>query len=461
MLLLLQVQEDPKVSKGSEEVKTGLQPQYLHQLLPQHSQPHPEFFAAAASANRAAAEQLQNESQSSKHTLGIDKEAQVICEEMPEDATSACQWVMGSVSRPLEQLMFSESPRRKSRTSRIIHELLDTPPDLSHTVETKKPDNACSVQAPAAKKKRMTGETNSNTHHAKVCRQQQDPPHEQVDKPVQQSLLRTPNARGHAIWFLQTPVEEIDRIDRIDVGAAVKISRLSKEEETAMNAALETALCALRRKGITRAGPAAAAQLLNEFSHAVGANLTGLCCVPLDGDLHSALPAELLGDPAVSAARLPPPPPKGKSGALAGAALHRAKQVVSQILDSLAPVVFKIGITCTPFLRWRAYEREGYQKMHLLHVTEEPGLVQMMEAALISEFQGRAGCRNVAKGGEGPVGQAPYFAYLVVVSCGDGVGILPKRTRRTACKTAARKKKMPPCGGRAIVQFAPNQGVWS
>lgn len=46
-----------------------------------------------------------------------------------------------------------------------------------------------------------------------------------------------------------------------------------------------------------------------------------------------------------------------------------------------APVVFKIGITCTPFLRWRAYEREGYQKMHLLHVTEEPGLVQMMEAA--------------------------------------------------------------------------------
>lgn len=31
---------------------------------------------------------------------------------------------------------------------------------------------------------------------------------------------------------------------------------------------------------------------------------------------------------------------------------------------------------------------------------------------------------------KGPVGRAPYFAYLVVVSCGDGVGILPKRTRR-------------------------------
>ena len=44
-------------------------------------------------------------------------------------------------------------------------------------------------------------------------------------------------------------------------------------------------------------------------------------------------------------------------------------------------MVFKIGITCTPFVRWRAYEREGYQQMHLLHVTEEPGLVQMMEAA--------------------------------------------------------------------------------
>ena len=125
-------------------------------------------------------------------------------------------------------------------------------------------------------------------------------------------------------------------------------------------------------------------------------------------------------------------------------------------------MVFKIGITCTPFVRWRAYEREGYQQMHLLHVTEEPGLVQMMEAAprilnrsvckertavteftvrfvysvsaskncffkiilfymqgksnkgpkalcqitqaLISEFQGRPGCRNVAKGGEGRIG---------------------------------------------------------
>lgn len=144
---------------------------------------------------------------------------------------------MGSVSRPLEQLMFSESPRRKSRTSRIIHELLDTPPDLSHTVEAKKPDNACSVQAPAAKKNRVTGETNPKTHHARVCGEQQDPPHEQVAKPVRQSLLRTPNARGHAIWFLQTPMNEDDRSD---MGGAMKISRLSMEEETAMNAALET-----------------------------------------------------------------------------------------------------------------------------------------------------------------------------------------------------------------------------
>ena len=30
----------------------------------------------------------------------------------------------------------------------------------------------------------------------------------------------------------------------------------------------------------------------------------------------------------------------------------------------------------------------------------------------------------------GPVGRGPYFAYLVVVSCGDGVGIFPKRLRR-------------------------------
>ena len=61
--------------------------------------------------------------------------------------------------------------------------------------------------------------------------------------------------------------------------------------------------------------------------------------------------------------------------------LRHSAPGVDELLRSEAPVVFKIGITCTPFVRWRAYEREGYQQMHLLHVTEEPGLVQMMEAA--------------------------------------------------------------------------------
>ena len=54
---------------------------------------------------------------------------------------------------------------------------------------------------------------------------------------------------------------------------------------------------------------------------------------------HSALPAELLGDPHVSAARLPPSRSKS-GGALAGAALQRAKNVVSQILDSMVPLIW-------------------------------------------------------------------------------------------------------------------------
>ncbi|CAK9093015.1 unnamed protein product [Durusdinium trenchii] len=362
----------------------------------------------------------------------------------PEHAAEH-EWLMGCVARPLEQLLFGDSPERSLRIHSRARELLETPPDESGTKAAKASSSAPSrVQPPSIRPDPAKRPRPAPPDPPKEPRPTPSTGAIDLEAPRPAALGGVPStarpverAERRAMWFLQTlhggPQEREE------------ISRLAEEDESMMNAALETALNALRRKGVTSSGPAAAAQLLNELGQAAQANLNGLCCVPLDSDLYRSMPSELLGDPKVSAARLPPRPGKGGKvarAALAGAALHRAKEVVTQILDAMAPVVFKIGITCTPFVRWRAYEREGYEQMHLLHVTEEPGLVQMLEAALISEFQARPGCRNVARGGEGPVGRGPYFAYLVVVSCGDGVGILPKRgVKRTACKTAARKKR--------------------
>lgn len=202
-------------------------------------------------------------------------------------------------------------------------------------------------------------------------------------------------------------------------GDSVTLTRAGEQEEQQLGRALQRALA-----GPQRGGPAPSrTEFRGRFLHELGiVDCGGLRCVPLHGELVRRLPEELLGDPRVSAARLPP------GRALAGAALLRAKGVVEELLRACGPAAFKIGITCSPLARWRAYEREGYAQMHLLHATEEPGAVQMLEAALIDAFQARAGCRNIARGGEGPVGRGPYFCYLALAPCGAGVG-LHKRSR--------------------------------
>ncbi|CAE7219602.1 unnamed protein product [Symbiodinium natans] len=391
-------------------------------------------------------------------------------EEEEEDFT----WVTGGVVRPLERLMFGESPHRLSRGSRILGALLDTPPDLvedspgapSKARPSKKAKAKPNPSAANGSRDTVPAPLNPPERRTQPTPLRQESRLEAPSRPISVNDLRRaaestwsspgrPRSRieRRAIWFLEQPGPP---------GCDTELSRVAVDEEAFLDAALEAALEELRKRGVSRGGPAAAAQLLHNFGQAVGATTAGLRCVPLDGDLHRCLPAELLGDPRVSGARLPGRS-SGKRGgpALAGAALHRAKDVVRQILDSMSPVVFKIGITCTPLMRFRAYDREGYQQMHLLHVTEEPGLVQMLEAALISEFQERPGCRNVARGGEGPVGRAPYFAYLVVVACGDGVGILQKRDcmqERSQPKVRPRHGAkigaatgMPSTGGNAIL----------
>ena len=128
--------------------------------------------------------------------------------------------------------MFSESPRRKSGSSRIIRELLDTPPDTTD-VQTKvghgstgstgsKVCAAKAVGAPVKPKVPKSTEPIGEDHNPKTCGQIAG----------RQSILSSMDARGRAIWFLQTLGPNEKDID---------ISRLPADEEAAMNTALETA----------------------------------------------------------------------------------------------------------------------------------------------------------------------------------------------------------------------------
>lgn len=153
-------------------------------------------------------------------------------------ATLECQWVTGAVSRPLEQLMFSESPRRKSRTSRIIQELLDTPPDLSHAADAK-PDpsrvmNTESTAKMKASTKRVTGSSNPRVALRQLrpgSDQIDRPPLAQISQPVHRSALSSVGVHGvRAIWFV---------LSETDVGNT-DINRLSSEEEATMNRALQS-----------------------------------------------------------------------------------------------------------------------------------------------------------------------------------------------------------------------------
>lgn len=91
----------------------------------------------------------------------------------------------------------------------------------------------------------------------------------------------------------------------------------------------------------------------------------------------------------------------------AGKVLHHCMEVVSSLLSS-GLTVFKIGMTWRPNHRWenRIYGYvldSDFSTMSLLH-RDATRACEFLEAALISHFQDRQGCRNTAPGGEG-VGQ--------------------------------------------------------
>lgn len=110
-----------------------------------------------------------------------------------------------------------------------------------------------------------------------------------------------------------------------------------------------------------------------------------------------------------------------KSQPTCGRILEHAKEQVMNMLCKIGITlcVFKIGITANPLVRYASYVEMGYTTMWLINESSSLELTSMLEAALISSFQDRKGCKNKANsGGEGSFNKAkppkpPYFTYVV------------------------------------------------
>ena len=201
--------------------------------------------------------------------------------------------------------------------------------------------------------------------------------HRRVEAPAGPELsamavnkLRTGGGPRVALWFINQP----------DRSGQDTFRRVVEDKEESWSRILMSKI--RRRKQSAQASSDAASRASSDVmelyrafccdirSHGVEREaIRTIRCLPLDGDLARLLPPELVGSSSVSVVHLPAPP-AGRSGgavlAAAGVALKRARGIVEELLKESGPTVFKIGITCNPLIRWRAYERDGYAKMHLL-----------------------------------------------------------------------------------------------
>ena len=88
--------------------------------------------------------------------------------------------------------------------------------------------------------------------------------------------------------------------------------------------------------------------------------------------------------------------------------------------------VFKIGLVGqwqNLLFRWEKYRENGFARMHVLHASWILEVAELLEACCISHYQEQAGCRNIARGGEGmrrrggkPRYAGPYILYVVAAS---------------------------------------------
>lgn len=102
----------------------------------------------------------------------------------------------------------------------------------------------------------------------------------------------------------------------------------------------------------------------------------------------------------------------------AGTVLQRCLAAVDQFRNRMTRslCVYKVGMTSNPIVRFDFYKEANYSHMSLLHCTDNLGVAQMLEAALIASNLSEHGCRNQRYGGEGPpsVEHEPFhFVYVV------------------------------------------------
>ena len=109
---------------------------------------------------------------------------------------------------------------------------------------------------------------------------------------------------------------------------------------------------------------------------------------------------------------------------LAGRVLEHCQKMIHRLrleAGGTELVIYKIGITHDCSSRFELYKEKGWDQMTVMYRSDNLGLVEMLEAALISHHSGTKQCRNVARGGEGmrdrslnPKFDPPYFCYCVV-----------------------------------------------
>ena len=102
------------------------------------------------------------------------------------------------------------------------------------------------------------------------------------------------------------------------------------------------------------------------------------------------------------------------AGTILQGCLTQIDRFRNQMTRSLC--VYKVGITTNPVLRFHFYARGNYSKMSLLHITENMGVAQMLEAALLAMHISEKECRNERFGGDGPATldhMGPHFLYIV------------------------------------------------
>ena len=115
---------------------------------------------------------------------------------------------------------------------------------------------------------------------------------------------------------------------------------------------------------------------------------------------------------------------KATAGTILQGCLNHIERFRNQMTRSLC--IYKIGITTNPVVRFHFYALGNYSKMWLLHVDDNMGAVEMLEAGLIAMHISEKECRNERFGGDGPTTldhAGPHFLYIVGAraDCGKAI----------------------------------------